>query len=164
MKLLRNRKLVALMATLVLGVTAVAGYAYFTSTGTGSGSASVGTSTTWAVNTSAATGGPLTPAGPTETIGYTVKNNSSGNQNLANVAISVANANGSTWTAVPGCSASDFSIGTAAAGATFNDTAQAANLAAGTTATGSVTIKMVETGLGQDGCKDATVPLYLSAT
>jgi hypothetical protein len=164
MKLLRNRKLVALMATLALGVTAVAGYAYFTSTGTGSGSASVGTSTVWAVNTSAATGGPMTPAGPTETVGYTVKNNSSGNQNLANVAISVANADGSTWTDVPGCSASDFSIGGAAAGATFNDATKAANLGAGATATGSVTIKMVDTLVNQDGCKDATVPLYLSAT
>jgi hypothetical protein len=164
MKLLRNRKFVALMATLALGATAVAGYAYFTSTGSGSGSALVGTSTVWEVGTSAATGGPLTPAGPVETVGYTVKNNSTGHQNLANVAIKVANADGTPWTSVSGCSASDFSIGTAAAGATFNDTAQAANLASGATATGSVTIQMVDTGVNQDGCKNATVPLYLYAT
>jgi hypothetical protein len=164
MKLLRNRKLVALMATLALGATAVAGYAYFTSTGTGSGSASVGTSTAWAVNTSAATGGPLTPGGPTETVGYTVKNNSSGNQKLANVAISVANSDGTPWISVTGCSASDFSIGGATAGATFNDIAQAADLAADATATGSVTITMVDRNANQDGCKNATVPLYLSAT
>jgi hypothetical protein len=164
MKLLRNRKLVALMATLALGATAVAGYAYFTSTGSGSGSALVGTSTAWEVNTSAYTGGPLTPAGPTETVGYSVKNNSTGQQSLANVAIKVANADGSTWTSVPGCSASDFSISGAAAGATFNDTAPAANVAAGATRTGSVTIQMVDTLTNQDGCKNATVPLYLSAT
>jgi hypothetical protein len=167
MKLIRNRRFVALVATLALAVTAVAGYAYFTSTGTGSGSATVGTSTTWQVNTLAATGGPLTPAGPSETVGYTVKNNSSGQQALANVAVKVANADGTTW--VPtglnaGCSASDFSISGAGSGATFNDTAQAANLASGATATGSVTIQMLDSLGNQDNCKNAIVPLYLSAS
>ena len=164
MKLLRNRKLVALMATLALGATAVAGYAYFTSTGAGYGSATVGTSTAWDVDTLTASGAPLTPDGPIQTVGYTVKNNSSGQQNLANVAIKVANSDGTPWTSVLGCSASDFSIGSQAAGATFNDVAQAANLAAGATATGSVTIQMVDSGANQDACKDATVPLYLYAT
>jgi hypothetical protein len=54
----------------------------------------------------------------------------------------------------------------AAAGASVNDTALAANLAPGaTTATdGTITIRMIDSGTNQDGCKNATVPLYLYAT
>jgi hypothetical protein len=163
---LKSKKgLAALIATLVVAISAVGAYAYFTSTGAGSGSATVGTSTTWAVTTDAATGGVLTPGGASlDTIAYHVKNNNAGQQNLANVAVSVANADGTPWTSVTGCSKADFSISGALAGATFNDTAQAANLAPGATANGSVTLKMVDTGLNQDGCKNATVPLYLYAS
>jgi hypothetical protein len=165
MSLFKNKKIIALiLGTAVAAVLAVGAYAYFTSTGTGSGSASVGTSTTWAVTTLSATGGPLTPGGPTESITYKVKNNSTGAQNLANVAISIANSDGTAWTAVSGCSKNDFSIDGAAAGALYNDTAQAADLAPGATATGSITLQMVDSGSNQDGCKGATVPLYLSAS
>ena len=165
MRIFKSKKVIALiLGTAVAAFLTVGAYAYFTSTGNGSGSASVGTSTTWQVTTLSATGGPLTPGGPTESITYNVKNTSSGSQSLANVAISVANANGSAWTAVSGCSASDFSIDGAAAGLSFNDTGQAGDLAPGATATGSITLQMVETGSNQDGCKGATVPLYLSAS
>jgi hypothetical protein len=165
MRIFKSKKVIALiLGTAVAAFLTVGAYAYFTSTGNGSGSASVGTSTTWSVTTLSATGGPLTPGGPTESITYKVKNNSSGSQSLANVAISVANADSSAWTAVSGCSKSDFSIDGAGAGLTFNDNAQAANLAPGATATGSITLQMVETGSNQDGCKGATVPLYLSAS
>jgi len=165
MKIHMSKKVI----TLVVGIAAAAAlsvgaYAYFTSTGNGSGSASVGTSTAWAVTTLSATGGPLTPGGPTESITYKVKNNSTGYQNLANVAISVANSDASAWTSVSGCSKSDFSIDGASAGATFNDTAQAADLAPGATATGTIVLQMVDSGSNQDGCKGATVPLYLSAS
>jgi len=165
MRIIKSKKVIALiLGTVVAAVLSVGAYAYFTSTGNGSGSATVGTSTTWSVTTLSATGGPLTPGGPTESITYKVKNNSSGYQNLANVAISVANADASAWTSVAGCSKSDFSIDGAAAGATYNDTAQAANVAPGATATGSITLQMVDSGSNQDGCKNATVPLYLSAS
>jgi hypothetical protein len=161
----KNKKLIALiLAVAVAAITAVGAVAYFSSTGTGSGSGSVGTSTAWSVTTLAATGGPLTPGGPTESITYKVKNNGSGYQNLAKVALSVANSDGSAWTSVVGCSKSDFSIDGAAAGATYNDTAQAADLAPGATATGTITLQMVDSGANQDGCKSATVPLYLSAS
>jgi hypothetical protein len=166
MKFIKSKKGIALLATLVVAaVAAVGAYAYFTSTGTGSGSASVGTSTTWAVTTDPAvlTNGPLTPGGPTETVAYHVKNNSTGFQKLQAVAISVANANGTDWTSVAGCSKSDFKIDAAAAGATQTDT-PAVDLAPGAQYDGSITIQMVDTGSNQDGCKGATVPLYLSAS
>src|SRR5690349_605685 len=104
---LKKRTLVLLGAAVVAVGLAVGAYAYFTSSGSGTGSASVGTSTTWAVTTDAAVGGPLTPGGPSETVAYHVKNNSTGAQKLQNVAISVANNDGTTWTAVSGCSNAD---------------------------------------------------------
>ena len=165
MRIYKNKKVIALVVGIAAAASlSVGAYAYFTSTGNGSGSASVGTSTTWQVTTLSATGGPLTPGGPTESITYKVKNNSTGYQNLANVALSVANADGSAWSAVSGCSKNDFSIDGASAGATFNDTGQAADLAPGATATGSITLQMVDSGSNQDGCKGATVPLYISAS
>jgi hypothetical protein len=168
-----TKKRFALLAGLtVAGALAVAGYGYFTSTGSGSGSASVGTSTAWAVTTDAATGGPMTPgggAGTYETIAYHVKNNSTGQQNLANVNVKIANSDGSTWTAVTGCSASDFQLSAdgstwAAAGAAADDTEAAGNAASGETRNGSFQIRMIDSGSSQDGCKSATVPLYLSAS
>jgi len=157
---------VGVVASLALSVGA---YAYFTSTGTGSGSATVGTSTPWAVASQATTGGPMTPGGPTETINYTVKNNSTGYQNLANVAISVAGTAGdgsaTTWTfgSAPSCSKGDFSIGGAAAGATYND-ATIVNVAPGATVTRTASIQMVDNGANQDSCKNAVPPLYLAAS
>lgn len=174
-KFLMSKKGLVLLAALVVAVAASVGaYAYFTSTGTGSGSAAVGTSTAWQVDTDPYSGGPLTPGGGLatyESVAYRVKNNNSGQQNLANVAISIANANGTAWTSVPGCSKNDFQLsvdgGTTwgAAGATVNDTSLAGNLASGATTTdGSITVRMIDSGSNQDGCKNATVPLYLSAT
>ena len=111
MRIIKSKKVIALiLGTVVAAFLAVGAYAYFTSTGNGSGSATVGDSTTWAVTTLSATGGPLTPGGPTESITYKVKNNSTGSQKLSSVAISVANADASPWIAVAGCSKSDFSL------------------------------------------------------
>ena len=153
-----------LLAVCVVAVTVtLGGYAFFTSTGTGSGSGTVGTSTAWQVTTDAYSGGPLTPGGPSETVAYHVKNNSTGYQSLANVAIKVANSNDTAWTSVSGCTKSDFNVG-AGAGVTYNDTAQAGNIAPGITVNGTITLSMVDTLSNQDGCKNATVPLHLSAT
>jgi hypothetical protein len=175
MRILKSKKGIALLAVVaVAAISAVGAYAYFTSTGTGSGSATVGTSTAWQVTTDAATGGPLTPGGASttyEAVAYRVKNNSTGHQNLANVNVKVANADGTAWTAVAGCSASDFQLSIdggstwGAAGASVNDTALAGNLApSGVTSDGTITIRMIDSGSNQDGCKNATVPLYLYAS
>lgn len=107
----------------------------------------------------------MTPDGPTQTVAYTVTNPSSGAQQLTAVAIKVANSDGSPWTSVPGCSASDYKVGGAAAGATFNDTAGLpATIASTGVRNGSVSVQMIDTGSPQDGCKNATVPLYFSAS
>lgn len=146
--------IVAAGALVILGGGAA--YAYWTSTGIGSGSATTGTSEDFVVASSAATGGPLTPGGPSQTVGFTVTNPGTGSQNLSLVVVTVANADGTAWTQVAGCSAADYTIGAPAI--TYGEIAPSG------VATGTVTITMDDDPVNQDGCKDATVPLYLVAS
>lgn len=166
MKFIKSKKGLALLATLaVAAVAAFGAYAYFTSSGNGSGSGKVGSDTAWQVDTSAYTGGPLYPGAGSESIAYTVTNNNPGSQELNSVDISVANADGSPWTSGT-CSAADFSVDGAAAGATATDTygGPTNDLASGANAGGTITLTMVDTGANQNDCRSVTVPLYLSAS
>jgi hypothetical protein len=114
----------------------------------------------------------MTPGGPVATINYTVKNNSTGYQNLANVAISVGNGTTTAWSAagtLP-CTKADFNIGGmtvadtfAGPGETYND-ATVVNVAPGGTVTRTAKIKMVDNGLNQDACQSQTPPLHLAAS
>lgn len=133
-----------------------AAYAYWTSTGVGSGTATTGTSVDFAVATTTATGGPLTPGGPSQTVAFTVTNPGTGAQNLSSVVVTVANADGTAWTAVAGCSASDYTVGVPA----FTP----GEIAPSGVVNGTVTITMDDDPVDQDGCKGATVPLYLVAS
>lgn len=130
--------------------------AYWSSTGTGSGSATTGTSSNFAVSADAATGGPLSPGGPSESVAIHVNNPSSGHQSLHTVHVTVANSDGTAWTSVAGCSAADYTV---------NDpTFSLQDLAGGATYDTSVTISMNNLSSNQDGCKGATVPLYVVAS
>ncbi len=164
MKRFGKRTVVLLAVVSAAFVAAVAGYAYWTTTGTGAGSATVGTDTPWDVDTLAATGGPLTPGGPSQTVGYSVTNPSSGHQSLSNVAVKVANNDGSAWDGPGNCSAADFSVNGAGASATYNHGALAQNFAPGASHSSSFTIQMLDTGVNQNDCRLATVPLYLLAS
>ena len=130
--------------------------AYWSSTGTGSGSATTGTSNAFAVTTDAATGGPLSPGGPGQAVAVHVNNPNSGHQQLAAVHVAVANADGSAWTAVAGCSAADYTITDPSFGPQ--------DLASGATFSTSAQIVMNNLATNQDGCKNVTVPLYVSAS
>jgi hypothetical protein len=161
---LKKRTMVLLGAAVVAIGLAVGAYAYWTSTGSGTGSAAVGTDTPWQVDTDPATGGPLTPGGPLQTVGYTVTNNSTGSQSLANVAISVANSDGSPWDGPGTCSAADFEVNGAAAGTAYDDTTLAGTFLAGADNSTSIDIQMIDTTVNQNDCRNATVPLYLFAS
>jgi hypothetical protein len=192
MKRFMNKKVatIGLAAGLALGAAGAA-FAYFTSTGQGTGSASTGTSTALVVASTADVSNSLTPGGPSETIAYTVTNNSSGNQELNQVTIQVAGSSGTspsatptTWTAqangsLPACAAGDFSVGGATAGATFTDTTgQPVTLAPAGVYHGTVTIAMVNgtdaaptngatpgPGAGnQDNCESISPPLFFAAS
>lgn len=131
-------------------------YAFWTSSGSGTGSATTGTSANFVVTSSAPTGGPLTPGGPTESVAFTVANPGTGTQNLTSVVVTVANADGSAWTAVTGCSSADYTVGTPAI--TYG------SIAASGTASGTVSVTMNNTASNQNGCKSATVPLDIVAS
>lgn len=153
----RNHKRLA--AVVVAGALVLVGggaaYAYWTSTGVGSGTATTGTSVDFDVTTTAATGGPLTPGGPSQTVAFTVGNPGTGSQYLASVVVTVANPDGSPWTSVPGCSAADYTVGAPA----FTP----GEIAPSGSVNGTVTISMDDDPVNQDGCKGVTVPLYLVA-
>jgi hypothetical protein len=160
----RTKVLAAVSAVAVVAAGGGIALAYWTGSGTGHGTASTGTSTNFTVTTAAATGGPLTPGGATETVGYTVKNTSTGSEKLTSVAISVANNDGTAWTAVSGCSAADYNIDSAGAGLAATDTSAAGDIAGGASATGSITVQMVDTASNQNNCQGVSVPLYLVAS
>lgn len=145
---------VVLVAGTLTVVTAGAAFAYWTTTGNGSGSATAGTSSPFQVTTDAATGAPLAPGGPAQTVAFHVKNNNAGVQRLQTVTVTVANADASAWTSVAGCSAADFTVGT--------PSFTAGDIAPGATVDGTVRVTLDNTGSNQDGCKNATVPLYVN--
>ncbi len=155
----RKRRIVAAAAT--VAIVALGGglaYAYWTSTGTGTGSATTGTSSNFVVASSAPTGGPLTPGGPSQSVAFTVTNPGTGSQNLSSVVVTVANANGSAWTAVVGCSSADYTVGTPVITGGYGQ------IAALGVKSGTVTVTMNNLGTNQDACKSVTVPLYIVAS
>jgi len=153
-----NKKIaVGLASATIVAIGAGAAYAYWTTTGAGSGSASTGTSSAWEVTSDASVGSPLSPNGPTQTVAVHVKNNNSGVQHLNGVSVAVANSDGTAWTSVSGCSAADYAV-------SFTSPVATGDVASSATVSGVASIQMLNLGSNQDGCKNATVPLYFSAS
>ncbi len=153
----KTKKSKALVVAGVITVATAGGaYAYWSSLGNATGSATTGTSSAFVVTTDAATGGPLTPGGPTQTVAFHVQNANSGVQRLTSVAVTVAASGGAAWTAVPGCSAADYTVGT--------PTFTAGDIASGSSTDGTDTITMKNLSTNQDACKNVSVPLYFSAS
>ncbi|XAS66628.1 hypothetical protein V3C33_14175 [Micrococcaceae bacterium Sec5.7] len=149
----KKRIIITTAAMLALGGGAA--FAYWSATGAATGAAGTGTSVPFTVTTAGATGDPLTPGGPTQTVGFTVKNPGSGSQNLSSVVVTVANSDGTQWTAAAGCSAADYTVGT--------PVVTTGQIAAGADVPGTVTITMKNLATNQDGCKGQSVPLYVAA-
>lgn len=140
----------------LLASGAGAAYAYWTSGGNGTGAASTGTTVAFEVSSATAVGDPLFPAGPSQSVTFTVANPGDAPQMLTDVVVTVAEADGSTWNDVAGCSAADYTVSSPV----FDD----GEIAAGEDTTGTVEISMNNTGANQDGCKLAAVPLYILAS
>jgi hypothetical protein len=155
MRLKKKSKLIIAGAALVGLAGSGVAYGYWTTSGNGAGSATTGASSAFVVATDGATGGPLTPGGPSETVAFHVTNNNSGVQHLSAVAASVANSDNSAWTAVSGCSLLDYTV---------VPHFTAGDIASGATASGTVTITMNNLSSSQNGCMNATVPLYVAAS
>ncbi|MGZ6791627.1 MAG: hypothetical protein ACXVGH_06305 [Mycobacteriales bacterium] len=148
--------------TAVLGGTALAvatagvAYAYWTTSGNGSGSATTGTSSPFVVTVDSPATGTLAPGSGPITVNFHVKNANSGVQHLSAVTAAVQTATGGTWSSVAGCSAADYTVG--------SPQFTAGDIASGVTVDGTFTVSMNNLTTSQDGCKNASVPLYVSAS
>jgi hypothetical protein len=148
----------------LIAVLALAGgaFAYFTSTGTGTGNATVGSSSTYTVTVGAPTGGTLYPGSGTDTVSIDVHNNSSGNQQVSNVAASLtANGSGDVYNAntsayATGCKASWFTV-------TPSETGLPADLNGGGDYTTSATISMQDSNTNQNACQGVAPQVTVSA-
>lgn len=152
MPVLKTKKSKVVVATAaILALSGGAAFAYWTSDGAGTGTGTTGTSTAFTVVTNAVTDAGLTP-GTSQSVPFTVTNPGTGAQFLTGVVVTVANAGGVAWTAVPGCSSLDYTVGTV--------TITAGQIAAGATKTGSVMVTMNNLASSQDACKNVAYPLY----
>jgi len=133
-----------------------AAFAYWSATGTHDATTAAGTATSFEI-TSTVAGQDLTPGGTTQTVTFTVKNPGTGVQKVSRVDVTVATSDGTAWTSPSGCTTADFAI------TDYNFTAK--ELAKDGTATGTAILQMVNrTGVNQDGCKAASVPLHFAAS
>lgn len=157
---MKLRTKVAVGATLGAAVLAGGGalaFAYFTSPSStsGTGNASVGSAANWGLSVNAATGGPLYPGSGSETVGYTVTNNGSGNEAITTTSAALTvdgsgNVYNTTSNAfVPGCLATWFVV--ANHGPVVPD-----DVASGLTASGTVTITMNDANISQNACEGVT--------
>lgn len=155
-KVKTSKKRIAITTAALVAVGGGAAFAYWTSTGNGTGAAQTGTTEPFTVTETEVTGGPLSPGGPSQTVEFDVTHAGTGVQRLNSVVVKVANADGSAWTSVTGCSAADYTVGTAAI--------TGGDIAANATKSGTVTITMNNLETNQDGCKGQAVPLYFTAS
>lgn len=160
MRFLKSRKSKVAVATVaVLALGGGAAFAYWLSSGTGAGAGTTGVSTAFTVAGDGVTSGvALIPGGPSQTVGFTVTNPSTGNQYLTDVAVTVANADGTAWLAVPGCSAADYSIGA------ITITGGAGDIAPAGTKSGTVVVSMTNLPSDQGACQGVAYPLYFVAS
>jgi|SRR5581483_11769074 len=160
-----KKKVAALgVFVLILGGAAAA-FAYFTSTGTANGTGdAVGSASNWSVTNVVATG-TLYPGVGTSTLTYKITNPGSGHQAINSVTVTVpadgsGNALDSSGTAISGCLASWFSVGSssylASNGTTVVTLASPYDLAGSGFITGSTAVTMTNAAVSQDPCQGKT--------
>lgn len=149
MRLTKKSKTINAGAAIAGLASAGVAYAYWTTSGTGSATATTGTVVgITVIETTSATN--LYPGGPAQPLAGNFNNGNAG-------AVYVASVHAALGTLPTGCLPADFTI---AGTATVN-----ANVAAGT-AVGSwsgLNIAMNNTGVTQDACKSASIPLVLTS-
>jgi hypothetical protein len=150
-RLLHNKK-ITVLAVIGLLVAAGGAYAFWTQVGSGSGTATTGTSTALTIaQTSTVTA--LSPGAAAQALSGTITNPATGTVHVTSVTATLS------ATGLPtGCTTSDYLITNPVA--TVN-----ADVAAGASTTWSgPTLKMVDTGVNQDLCKNATVTISYTSS
>jgi hypothetical protein len=153
----RRKRVVTLVAAagLTIAGTGVA-FAYWTALGEGGGNATTGESVAFVIAQTDLDGEPLYPDGPAQTSTFTVTNPSEGDQTLNGVTVEVANADGTPWTTVVGCSQADYEVELVAP--------VAGVIAPDESLTGTATVTMLNSATNQDACQGLSVPLHFEAT
>ncbi|MGP0110832.1 MAG: hypothetical protein ACLPR9_18595 [Acidimicrobiales bacterium] len=153
---------VALSGAVILGTGGIAA-AYFAASGSGSGHASVGAAGNWTVALSSDNSGVLYPGSGSETLNYVITNNGPGALALQSVAAVVVSDGSGNITQggsdVPNCQANWFG-----AVASAPNPALGVNIAPTTTATGTVTVTLGESGTNQTGCAGHDPDITLNVT
>lgn len=156
MNILTSKKSKVIVATTaIFALGGGAAFAYWTSTGSGSGNGSTGTSVNFTIVGGAVTGPTLAPGGPSQQVAFTVNNPGAGSQNLSSVTATVANADGSAWVTIPGCSAADYAVSA--------PVIAYGQIAPGGSVVGSVTVTMNNLDSNQNACQGVAYPLYFVA-
>lgn len=157
----RSRRRAAIVLVPTVGGVFVAGtaFAFWTTSGSGSGSASTGTSALVTV-TQTSTVANLVPGGPAQPITFSINNPQPTAQYITSVVIAITGITATTGgAAVPSgaCSAADFVI--------TQPSAINTDLNPGVTpfTTRGAAISMTNTNYNQDGCKNVTLALSLTA-
>ena len=162
MKLIKSKKAIVLLSVLVVvAISAIGAYAYFTANGAGTGNATVGHAD--AITLAGTITGTLYPAGAPASVSIAVANPGSGSQNVGVVhldSISTDGAHSGCDTSVTGLNPAFTMPDTSAVGVlTANDHA-----AGGTDeATKTSTLQMNDTGVSQNSCFDAPLVLHFSS-
>jgi hypothetical protein len=162
-KLLRKKRVLVGLSVAMLAVAGAA-FAYFTSTGSGTGNATVGNASNYTVTVGAPSGGELYPGSGTDTVKYSVKNNSAGHQNLATTTAALTTDGGggvfdtTTSKFVDGCKASWFAV-------TNSSPSLPQDLAGGAEYTeGSATIVLKNEAENQNACQGLTPQVTVEAS
>jgi len=151
----RKRRRMLILALLVVGVIAATGaYAFWTLGGTGSGTAQTGTANDVTVNqTSTVTG--LYPGGPAQGLSGNFDNPNANAVVVSNVSAVVTGTS-----AGASCDSSNFAIGGASAigggGVVPSGTGQGSWT--------GLTLRLLDTGVNQDACKNVTVNITYTAS
>lgn len=143
--------LTAVLTVLGIGIA----YAFWTSTGTGTGEATTGQSVALTISSDEAVG-TISPGGAGQTVEFTVTNPGPGVQSLSSVTVTMADAQGEAWLPPEGCSIDDYT-------ASITTAPTYGVLQVDGTATGTATVTLANTGVNQDACQGATVPLRFVA-
>ena len=145
----KKKKLLALTAAFVL-ITGGAAFAYWTSTGTGTGAADTSAGGGVTIVQTAFTADALYPGGPAVPLTGTFTNANPGPVYVGQVTVAITPA-WSVGTTLP-CTPADFVL--------VQPTATNADVLVDDTSTwGGASIRMLNTGLNQDNCKNVQPPL-----
>ncbi|MFI8527284.1 hypothetical protein ACIGB8_22705 [Promicromonospora sukumoe] len=153
----RGKKRTAAILAAALALTGVGvAFAYWTATGTGTGTATTGESVAFTI-TSEEGVGELAPGSAGQTVDFTVTNPGEGTQNLSEVTVEIADAEGEPWEPEGECLAADYT-------AEVTTAPPAGDIAAGGSVDGTVTVTLDNTAVNQDDCQGQGVPLLITAS